>query len=131
MSREQKENTEIAELGRKIRQARKAKNISLADAAKRAGISAAFLNKVENGISCPSAVILARLATVISEDINDLVSHVKTIEQQFDEVWSALDEKKRQDMKILENYPGLFCFEAKRLFLEALAYRQSKGEDHD
>jgi len=126
MSREQKENAEIAELGRKIRRAREAGDISLADAAKRAGISTAFLNKVENGISCPSAVILARLATVIGEDINDLVSHVKTLEQRFDDAWAGLSKEEKKNLQVWGQHPFKPDFETKKVLLQVIENMQPK-----
>jgi transcriptional regulator with XRE-family HTH domain len=56
----------LVELGRELRKARDAKKASLAAAARPAGISATYLQKLERGaVNDPSPRVLARIAVVL------------------------------------------------------------------
>lgn len=56
----------LTELGKSLKEAREGKGSSLGSAAGPAGISAAYLHKLEHGVvGSPSPRVLARLATVL------------------------------------------------------------------
>lgn len=62
--------------GRRLRDARLRKGLSLRDAARQARVSASFLSRIEHGERCPAAIVAARLAAVLDEDLQALLDHV-------------------------------------------------------
>jgi len=111
---------EIAELGRKLRQARERTGMSLAAVAKRAEITPGFLNKVERGVSCPSAIVVARLSKVLHEDLSSLLDHVMTVEEKWDAKLASLSEKDKSQLKIWGQHPFQPDFETKVVLLKMI-----------
>jgi transcriptional regulator with XRE-family HTH domain len=60
-------------LGSVIRNKRKARGLSIREAAERAGISGSFLSKVEHNINSPSIVTLMNICGVIGTSAGDLL----------------------------------------------------------
>jgi transcriptional regulator with XRE-family HTH domain len=60
------------ELGRRIRELRKAKGVLLRDAATSAGVSESFLSQVERGLANPSVATLRRIAGALREPVASL-----------------------------------------------------------
>jgi transcriptional regulator with XRE-family HTH domain len=60
---------EAYELGRRIRSVRRARHLTLKDAADAAGISESFLSQVERGLANPSVATLRRIADALQEHI--------------------------------------------------------------
>jgi transcriptional regulator with XRE-family HTH domain len=61
-------------IGAVLRQAREVRQLSAGDAARAAGISAAYLNRLENGaVKKPSPNVLHRLSEVLSVPYGDLL----------------------------------------------------------
>ena len=111
---------EVAELGRKIRQAREQAGIAAGELAKRAEITPGFLNKVERGASCPSAVILARIAKLLGMDVTELLRHVLTLEDRFELKWASLSEEEKDRFKVWGHHPFRLDFETKRVLLNLI-----------
>lgn len=57
------------EIGQRIREMRKMKNISQKDLAKMTGITQANMNRIENGRYSPGLDILARIADALEYDL--------------------------------------------------------------
>ena len=81
-------------LGQKIRQLRKEKELSLNKLAENAGISAAYLSQLENDVSKqPSAEILLKIASALGTTIADLLDQpVRVHSGDFEDISDELRE---------------------------------------
>ena len=81
-------------LGQKIRQLRKEKELSLNKLAENAGISAAYLSQLENDVSKqPSAEILLKVASALGATIADLLDQPKRVHSgEFEDISDELRE---------------------------------------
>lgn len=61
---------EIVELGGRLRQLRRARDLTLAELANKANLTAGYLANVENGVTTPSLSTLAALAAVLGTDMS-------------------------------------------------------------
>lgn len=63
-------------IGRRILELRKAKKMSLRELAKRSGLSAGLLSKIENFRTVPSLSVLVEIATSLEVDMSVLVKNI-------------------------------------------------------
>lgn len=64
-------------LGKRIREIRKSKNITLQDLAEKTGLSIGFLSKVERDLNSPNLVNLYKICQILHIQINDLLEEKK------------------------------------------------------
>jgi transcriptional regulator with XRE-family HTH domain len=66
----------LADLGRRARVARMSRQLTLEEVVARAGLTASWLSKLENGLLAPSLEALVRLAAALECDVGRLVEGV-------------------------------------------------------
>jgi len=115
------EDFEKIELGNKLKKIREERNWSKAYVAERAEITSGFLNKIENGISAPSSIVLAKLAKVLNKEIEYFVSHIQTIEEKFEKNWSMLSEIDKDKLGLKGKGPFYLDIKTKVVLLDIIS----------
>ena len=70
MEDNQIKSNRIKELGKRVKEIRVSKNVSLRDLAKHIGLTRSFLSQVERGITTPSIASLEKLARALNTGLN-------------------------------------------------------------
>ncbi len=68
-------------VGLNVQRLRRLRDLSQEELAHRAGIHQTYLSGVENGRRNPSIVVLARIATALGVDVEELVARVAAVGQ--------------------------------------------------
>ncbi len=76
MSRIRREEISLFKIGPRIRQARRERGLTLADVARRTGLSKGLLSKIENFRALPSLPVLAGIARSLDIGMDNLVKDV-------------------------------------------------------
>lgn len=76
MSQRQRTDNTLFKIGQHIRQARRERNLTLADIARRTGLSKGLLSKIENFRTLPSLPVLAGIARSLNIGMENLVKNV-------------------------------------------------------
>jgi len=76
MNRRQRADNSLFKIGLRIRQARRERELTLADIARRTGLSKGLLSKIENFRALPSLPVLADIARSLNIGMEDLVKNV-------------------------------------------------------
>ena len=76
MSRRQKADNSLFKIGLRIRQVRRERGLTLADIARRTGLSKGLLSKIENFRALPSLPVLAGIARSLNIGMENLVKNV-------------------------------------------------------
>lgn len=76
MSRKQNTGNSLFQIGLRIRQARRERELTLADIARRTGLSKGLLSKIENFRALPSLPVLAGIARSLNIGMENLVKNV-------------------------------------------------------
>jgi transcriptional regulator with XRE-family HTH domain len=113
----------VATLGETVAQARKVKNMTLAETAKRAGFSVAYLHKLENdNIRAPSPRLLHKLAQALKLSYTDLMRLAGYVVSQangnpgINALATALkSELKEDELVALAEYLALYRAQRKRI----------------
>ena len=98
------------EMGRRIREARLNKGLTMSKLAKDAGTSIVYIGEIERGLKMPSVNTLIKIANVLEVSIDYILRYeVKSGEKYvYDEFTSKLDtlskEQKQTVMSILDAY---------------------------
>jgi transcriptional regulator with XRE-family HTH domain len=89
------------EKGQYLRALRKSKNLSLREAARRAGVSHSYLSQVETGShDRPSIEILEKLSVVYDKELSELLEgtgHIKTIKTGY---YHEFEDVLREEMEL-------------------------------
>jgi transcriptional regulator with XRE-family HTH domain len=84
---------DVKSIGRRIRNLRTEKGLSLTELAERAGVSKSYLSTVEHGTgSRPGVAILHKLATALGVTLADVLGRVVQAEPSADAVPKSLQE---------------------------------------
>ena len=76
MSRKQNTDNSLFKIGLRIRHARRERELTLADIARRTGLSKGLLSKIENFRALPSLPVLAGIARSLNIGMENLVKNV-------------------------------------------------------
>ena len=76
MAKERKVDSNLIQVGLRVREARKARGETLDDLAVKTGLSKGLLSKVENFRALPSLPVLAQIATALGVDMAELVKGI-------------------------------------------------------
>jgi len=120
--------TNLIEIGLRIKQIRKKRNLSLQNLANRSELSKGFISKIENFRTIPSLHVLSKIAEALSVDMAELV---KNVNQKNRQTYIAVRKNKR---KIIEResakgfiYESLITKSIKSSFFESFVLTLEKG----
>ena len=66
----------LSAIGKKLRNVRKEKGLSLADVAQKSGITPGLLSKIENFRTMPSLPVLYKISEALEEPLSEIVKPV-------------------------------------------------------
>lgn len=81
----------INQLGEKVRRAREAKGLSTQHLADTVGLSSQQIRRIESGQSEATAIVLGRIARTLGTYVDELLDHVRTVEEIADSLWEEHD----------------------------------------
>ena len=83
--------TAINQLGEKIRRVRQAKGLSTQQLADAVGLSSQQIRRIECGQSEATAIVFGRIARTLNTSADELLDHVRTVEEIADSLWKKHD----------------------------------------
>jgi len=139
MSRRQKADNSLFKIGLRIRQARREKDLTLADIARRTGLSKGLLSKIENFRALPSLPVLAGIARSLNVGMDHLVKNVgfeTSVSRQLVTVNGRVPVKREKSRgfkyaALMSRSLGNIGFEAFVLTLKPGAKRKPVSTDGD
>lgn len=96
----------MSEVGQRLRNIRKSKNLRLKDVAKAAGIAQSSLSYIENGTNMPTIDTLERIIGALGLTTNEFFSVFPAVEELSHEVLRIMDKIQKlppEKLKILES----------------------------
>ena len=94
----------MKEVGKRIRQKRKALKLTLADMRDKYGFSTGELSMIENGTRTPNIVLFYKLCISLSCSADELLKGIQSEEISLIDDYRSLSDEEKEEIKMLIKY---------------------------